>query len=201
MKVCARCGGEHEKRGLFCSRSCANSRGPRSDEFKALVSSKLQGRRTRVYESKPRETGTCMGCGGVVLVPRKYCSVACWKTAVNSQKSAFESYRKACAFHFDVSDYPHSFDLGLVETFGWYRPSNRGNNLDGISRDHMLSVADGFRLGVAPTIVSHPANCELMNHTTNQRKRAGSSITLEELINRIECWDDREANVLDCKSS
>lgn len=45
MKICPKCGNEHDKIGTFCSRSCANSRGPRNEEFKNAVSKKLSGRR------------------------------------------------------------------------------------------------------------------------------------------------------------
>ena len=40
-KICPKCQTLHECNGLFCSRKCANSRGPRSEEFKKAVRSKL----------------------------------------------------------------------------------------------------------------------------------------------------------------
>lgn len=45
MKICPKCSKNHEKPGTFCSRSCANSRGPRSQKFKDIVSLKLKGRK------------------------------------------------------------------------------------------------------------------------------------------------------------
>ena len=45
QKKCPSCGSGHIKPGEFCNRSCANSRGPRSEEFKRTVSAKLKGRR------------------------------------------------------------------------------------------------------------------------------------------------------------
>lgn len=44
MKICPKCLEQHNKQGIFCSRKCANSRGPRTDEFKIKVSQKLKGR-------------------------------------------------------------------------------------------------------------------------------------------------------------
>ena len=44
LKNCPKCGQQHEKTGLFCSRSCANSRGPRTQDFKARVAAKLKNR-------------------------------------------------------------------------------------------------------------------------------------------------------------
>jgi len=43
-KVCPKCSSEHQKLGTFCSRTCANSRGPRTDDFKLKVSATLTGR-------------------------------------------------------------------------------------------------------------------------------------------------------------
>ena len=34
MKYCPKCNAEHSKQGIFCSRQCANSRGPRSEDTK-----------------------------------------------------------------------------------------------------------------------------------------------------------------------
>lgn len=44
IKSCPKCSARHEQPGRFCSRSCANSRGPRSTDFKLKVSAKLSGR-------------------------------------------------------------------------------------------------------------------------------------------------------------
>lgn len=44
MKVCPKCKDHHNKNGKFCSRTCANSRGPRSEDFKQKVRAKLIGR-------------------------------------------------------------------------------------------------------------------------------------------------------------
>lgn len=44
IKSCPKCSIQHEEPGRFCSRSCANSRGPRTPEFKLRVSAKLSGR-------------------------------------------------------------------------------------------------------------------------------------------------------------
>jgi hypothetical protein len=43
IKICPKCNDSHIKSGIFCSRACANSRGPRSEKFKQKVSRKLSG--------------------------------------------------------------------------------------------------------------------------------------------------------------
>lgn len=50
MKYCPKCNTQHDKKGTFCSRTCANSRGPRTEDFKKKVSKKLTG--TKVSESR-----------------------------------------------------------------------------------------------------------------------------------------------------
>lgn len=68
MKICPKCGFEHSKSGKFCSRSCANSRGPRTEAFKITVSEKLKGRlRGRTVNQK-----TCPISGEIILDTKEY---------------------------------------------------------------------------------------------------------------------------------
>lgn len=119
----------------------------------------------------------------------KFCSgpVFHFKTVCESCK--FESrilYRHECDFKFKIEDYPEYFDLSLIEKYGRYSPRNKGNNLNGISKDHLLSINDGFKNKIDPKIISHPANCILRRHKENQSKGFKSFITLNELLKRIE---------------
>jgi hypothetical protein len=79
----------------------------------------------------------------------------------------------------------------LIRKYGWYKAKNKGNNLNGVSRDHMYSVMEGYRNNVDPSIISHPANCRLIRHNDNISKLDGSTITLEELLDRIEKWNKK----------
>jgi hypothetical protein len=47
--------------------------------------------------------------------------------------------------NFNDEDY---FNFLLVEKHGWYSPTNKNNNLSGVSRDHMFSVREGFEKGI-----------------------------------------------------
>lgn len=98
-------------------------------------------------------------------------------------------YRHDCAFTFALSDFPDEFDFSFIEKYGWYKAANHGNNLNGVSRDHMYSVKDGFINNVDPKIISHPANCKLVLQRYNSSKCSKSSITLEQLMDRIQKWD------------
>lgn len=100
-------------------------------------------------------------------------------------------YRMDCKFNFNLADYKEEFDFKLVKEYGWYSPSNKKNNLGGVSRDHMFSIREGFEMNIDPKILSHPANCQLLIHSKNISKHRKSSITLEELLTKIEEFDKK----------
>lgn len=106
-------------------------------------------------------------------------------------KASKHYYRLQCQFNFALSDFPDEFDFDLIRKYGWYKAKNNGNNLNGVSRDHMYSVMEGYRNNVDPSIISHPANCRLIRHNDNISKLDGSTITLEELLDRIEKWNKK----------
>ena len=98
----------------------------------------------------------------------------------------------SCQFKFSLNEYPDKFDFDLVKKYGWYSAKNRGNNLNGVSRDHMFSIKEGFLQNIDPKIISHPANCQLLRHEDNfHKKGCKCSITLEELQKRINDWDKK----------
>ena len=82
-------------------------------------------------------------------------------------------------------------NFSLVREHGWYSPTNKNDNLSGVSRDHMFSVREGFEMDIDPKIISHPANCRLMIHTDNISKNKKSTITIEELLDRIKKFDNK----------
>jgi hypothetical protein len=88
MNTCPKCNVNHTKPGKFCSRSCANSRGPRTEEFKQSVSKKLFGRKGISNVNKGRYlveriTTKCLQCKieffTKITKPTKYCSNDCWR--------------------------------------------------------------------------------------------------------------------------
>jgi len=102
-----------------------------------------------------------------------------------------ERYNYACKFTFGISNYTEWFSTAseLIRKHGWYSTpgSRKGTtNLNGISRDHLYSVHDGWINSVPPHILRHPANCNLVTHKENQSKNRKSKITLYELYERIE---------------
>jgi hypothetical protein len=107
-------------------------------------------------------------------------------------------YRSLASFNFNVYDFPEEFDLSLIQLHGWYSPNgygkrNKNPNLDGVSRDHMLSISDGFENGYDPKTLGHPANCRIMIHNGpgGNNSKSKSSITWNDLLSRIKIWDEK----------
>ena len=106
-------------------------------------------------------------------------------------RSELTNYRADCAFKFNLGDYPDEFDFNLIESYGWYKPKNRGDNLNGVSRDHAVSVRYGFDNNISAEHLAHPANCVLMRHHDNVSKHSKISMTYDELLERIEAWEKK----------
>lgn len=105
-----------------------------------------------------------------------------------SNKIGITRYRQLCEFKFNLKNFPDKFDFKLIETYGWYKAKNRGNNPNGVTRDHMYSIKDGFINNIDTVKISHPANCRLILHGDNIKKKSKSCITFEELEERIKNW-------------
>lgn len=143
------------------------------------------------YNENPKKCKFCME--NIIYEKRllRYCSPECCKSYRRKDMTEFKIYKAETNFKFNLSDYTDMFDFSLIEKYGWYSPSNKKNNLGGVSRDHMLSVKEGFELGIEPKLLSHPANCKLMIHNENVSKNKKSSISLEDLIQRIKYFDEK----------
>lgn len=112
-----------------------------------------------------------------------------------SSKRGMERYRQLCVFKFGVKSYPNELELKLIEKYGWYKAKNRGDNPIGISRDHLFSVYEGFKNGILPYYLRHPANCKLIRQIDNSKKHSKSSITFDELLNKIQNWNSKYGTV------
>lgn len=171
----------------------------RSYESKKKLSEKISGRE---YIKGMLLTQKCKNCennftyvGNNKL--RTFCSTSCGsyyhaklrREELRNIKTDFENYKMDTKFKFNLADYPNEFNFELIKKYGWYKAKNRGDNLNGVSRDHMISVKYGFENNIPAHIIAHPANCELLQHNDNISKYKKCSLTLEELVYRIEMWD------------
>ena len=184
--ICKCCGNEFEglisESRLFCSKSCSvtfnNKDRIVSEEQKEKVRLKL----LKPKKIKPIELRSCRFCGEK-KIDKKH-KIICEEC----KNTFYKFYKPLCNFDFNIMDYSNKFDLSLVEQHGWYSPINKRNNLNGVSKDHMYSVRDGFINNIEPEIIKHPANCKLLLHNDNNRKNYNSSITIDDLIERIKNW-------------
>jgi len=176
----------HPMRTVYhCSYSCSNNRGPRSENTKRAISAKL---------TLPPKNMMCMFCKEYFSTTRnqKYCSRSCGKKSrVKCDPESIKRYRQLCKFDFSLNDFPSEFDFSLVEKHGWYSVSKKKYNVTGVSRDHMVSVVNGYKNNVDPKIIAHPANCRLLVHGENISKGSKCSISLDELLHRINVWEEK----------
>jgi hypothetical protein len=177
---------------VFCSKSCSasftNLGKIKSEETKKKIGLANKGKNHEnvIKYNSENSKRKCKYCCEY-KIEKKHKTI-CDDCRVNY----YEIYRPSCEFKFDIKKYKDKFDFKLVEQYGWYSPTNKGNNLNGVSRDHLYSVRNGFINKVDPEIMKHPANCGLMIHKDNNFKNYNSTITLDELLKRIKDWDDSE---------
>jgi hypothetical protein len=72
-----------------------------------------------------------------------------------------------------------------------FNKENKDKNKPLYVRDHIFGRKNGFKIGVFPEIIRHPANCQLITHGDNIRKsfkNNDSEIELYELFNKIINW-------------
>ncbi len=97
-----------------------------------------------------------------------------------------EQYYKLSEFRFSPYTYSNMKGYDLLLKYKVYHPIH---NKEGVVRDHMISRIYGFRNGINPLTIAHPANCELMLATDNSSKSGSNSLQLEELHGRISKWE------------
>ena len=94
--------------------------------------------------------------------------------------------KKPNKFTFNMGLFPNEFSLKKMQNM--FHPFK---NKNGYTRDHILSIFDGFNLNILPEYIKHPANCELLLHSENSRKNKNSSVTKEKLLEKIKKWETK----------
>lgn len=99
-----------------------------------------------------------------------------------------ERYNLECSFKFSDSLLPYLPGYENIAKYGWY---NSRSNLKGAAKDHMVSKNYGWTHNrIDPYLISHPANCMIMPQLENDQKTFKCSITLNELIERVEWFNE-----------
>ena len=182
----------NKKHKRFCSYACSNVR-VHTAESKEKIRQTLRGGKT-MYDKET--TVRCPGCKKTYQTRKKYkkfCTVSCGSKSRSRKllqsKTFRQIYKHFTKFQFSLKSYPNDFNFDLIEEHGWYKAKNRGDNLGGITRDHVLSVTDGMNQMINPLFLAHPANCRLMRQCDNASKGSESRLTIEELCARIKEWN------------
>jgi hypothetical protein len=139
----------------------------------------------------------CINCDNVLTFQKKfqkYCNWNCKKEYYSKNSEYYNIYHFLTNFKFHINTFKDEFDFTLIEKNGWYKAKNHGDNVDGVSRDHKISVKDGFRRLINPLILAHPSNCELVKNRHNQSKSDKCSLTLEDLLFKIKEFDNKYGN-------
>jgi hypothetical protein len=98
--------------------------------------------------------------------------------------------REVYEFRFNVYKFPALFDLEMLTRIGF---KNR-QNLNGIVRDHKVSIADAKKYRYDPYYISHVMNCQLITAYDNLRKNSKASISYEELVKLVDEYDYQNQN-------
>jgi predicted RNA-binding Zn-ribbon protein involved in translation (DUF1610 family) len=201
------------KEKYYCSRACANSH-ERTEESRRKTSQSLQkyarAQGMKIAQDTFQEDKICPICGKVfhtIHVNQIACSLKCAHKlkALNIAKEKFGKitddiekgkflyslYRHQCNFKFALNQFPTEFDFSLIKENGWYKAKNHGDNLYGVSRDHIFSVNEAFKQQIDPYYISHPANCKLLLHSDNVSKSDECGITFEELKDKVQKWNEK----------
>ena len=150
---------------------------------------------------KPVEVKICECCGKEYKTKKSHQRFCCKDCAIKYRNYKYYSdpkeillkklYKRCCDFKFALNEFPNEFDFALINKYGWYKAKNRGNNLNGISRDHIYSKTKALENWVDPYIISHPANCQLLRHNDNISKYTECDLTFENLVSKIKDWHNK----------
>lgn len=181
----------------FCSKKCSNKntnnrvdrKNQLSEDSKNKIGNLNKSRALQKYLKNPKQCKKCNKILSYDIRTQTYCNDECKES--NKDKMTLRQYRTACNFKFSLNSYSSEFDFNLIKENGWYSPTNKNNNLKGVSRDHIFSVKNGYLLAIDPEIISHPANCRLIKQSENSSKNSKNGISLSQLLNKIKTWETK----------
>lgn len=196
----------------FCSHSCSanftnreriNNGWEMSLESKNKISEKLSKIHKKPVSQKTSWKNNIVGVfSKIFFCTCKKCSLKfveqtpkrlCFSCKRQTQR-ATDIYK----FSFNVYDYPDLFDLSLIEKHGWFSQGGKKRkikNINGVSRDHRVSVSEALKNNYDPYYITHVCNCQLMLHSVNNKKKGRSSISYEELKKIVDLYDGAKSGI------
>lgn len=125
---------------------------------------------------------SCAHCGDIFTSKHRI-------TKCDNCKNIKPNYRKVYAFKFDVQQYPDLFDLEEIKTVGWYSPTKKANrNLNGLTKDHIISAKEADNNNYDPFYITHPLNCKIITQSENSSKNTKSYMSYEELTQLVDSY-------------
>lgn len=193
LNNCIQCG-IITRNPMFCSHSCSTIVHNSARSKKVIISKSKKIKSIRKFYGNDSWKNFIVG--PYIIIYKNICA----KTGIIFYSKSYQKYHPStsterqyyaslCKFRFSISQFPSWFNNELIIKYGWYSTpgSKKGiKNLNGVSRDHRISIEYGWLTNIDPKLISHPANCQLIPHKENQHKNVKSSITLEELLNEIQ---------------
>jgi len=179
---CPKCDKEYSKFGIKNHYNQAHEKGKNPMSGKKAWNKGLT-KNTDERIKKSAKTLSDKYTNGELVHPSKGKTFICIE-----EKTDLELYRYYSKFQFSLNKYPEKYDFSLIEKYGWYKAKHCGDNMNGVSRDHMISVRYGFDNNIPTWIISHPANCQLKRHNDNVSKGMKCDLTLDELLEKIKKW-------------
>ena len=189
---------ESKKYRKTCSNKCSHEltiKKAKNDKYKK-ISESLKKRFFETHENYNIENHgyekVCPLCKKIFFSIKKN-KICCSKKCANDlrhikyveSKDIKYIYKKQCKFNFALNEYPEFFNFSLIKEHGWYKAVNHGNNLNGVSRDHIISINEGYKQKIDPYFISHPCNCEIITQHDNAKKHTNSNLTFEKLKEKI----------------
>lgn len=218
-KECGKTYQHSDKSNKFCSHSCAAKHTNKrriangyiiSDETKSKIATGVSKYHKEHQKTKPiirkipkikpiirklKELSICGPYTKIFLCTCKSCKTTFYykssKQYCETCRTKSSNLRSHYKFNFNIFDYPELFDVDLLSKVGFYGPGGKSKrwNIEGLSRDHKVSVSEAIKNNYLPYYISHPLNCELMPHRLNDKKKGKSSMTYSELVTLVDAFE------------
>lgn len=197
IKICNYCKNEYfskDNKSKYCSKSCGNKNRKHSESTKELIAQTLYNRNPSNQPTKQLYKKSTNYCKIIRSTCRNCKFVGVYRKATiycNDCYNCYTNLKSKFAFSFNIFDFPDIFDYSIIEQYGWFS-TIEPLNLNGVSRDHKVSVFDAIFNNYDPYYICHPLNCELIRQTENASKGKKSSISYNELVELIDLYDSQK---------
>lgn len=179
-----------KRKNKFCSRSCAGLYNNAQKDWSNITTGPTP------IDPPPYSSIRFIKCNHTGLWYSNRTPTGSIRRSSPYVKSKKQQYYWQARFRFNVYHYPEEFDLDLIDQHGWYscpgkKRKRSPKNINGVSRDHIISVSYGFENNIDPLMIAHPANCRILLHSANKSKSGKSDMNVSELLRRIEHWNQK----------